>query len=159
MSIYNSVISTVNKIFTKSHGSHWYVEDTFDHVFFGGYYGDGKFRLSKNYRRNCMIKALLKFEELNNVKSISIEEAKKYIPAVVAEYEKFRNENVEKYFGTWENMEKHYAEVRKEIESYYEKLNSNIACNIAVEEDEEVTPKSKFDFDFTEAIKKAMEKK
>ena len=99
--IYNSVIVTVNKIFTKSYGRHWYKEDIFDEIFFGGHYGDGKYRLNKNYRRNCIFRALMKFEELDNVKTISIEEAKKYIPAVVKEFEKFRNDNVKKYFGNW----------------------------------------------------------
>ena len=79
--IYNSVIVTVNKIFTKAYGRHWYKEDIFDEIFFGGHYGDGKYRLNKNYRRNCILRALMKFEELNNVKTITKEEAKKYMEA------------------------------------------------------------------------------
>lgn len=122
MKLSNSVVSTVNKIFTKTNGRHWYFEDIFDEVFFGGHYGDGKYRLNKNYRHNCIVKALLKFEELDNVKKISTEEAKKYIPAVIAEYENFRNEHVEKYFGTWENLEKHWAKVEEEIEKLYENI-------------------------------------
>ena len=119
MKLYSSVVSTVNKIFTKTNGRHWYAEDTFDKVFFGGHYGDGKFRINKNYRHNCIVKALFKIEELDNVQKISTEEAKKYIPAVIAEYENFRNEQVEKYFGTWENLEKHWAKVEEEIDEYY----------------------------------------
>lgn len=126
MILYNSVVATVNKIFTKSYGRHGNVANIFDSVFFGGHYGDGKFCLNKNYRRKCMVRALRKFEELDNVKSISIEDAKKYIPAVVAEYERFRNEYVEKYFGTWENMENHYAEVKKERERYIERLRADL---------------------------------
>lgn len=149
MILYNSVVATVNKIFTKSYGRHGNVEDIFDKVFFGGHFGDGKLRLNKNYRRKCMVKALRKFEELDNVQTISIEDAKKYIPAVVAEYEKFRNDYVEKYFGTWENMKNHYAEVKKERERYIEQIR----CNVRIKE---VAPKSKFNFDFTPMIKAAM---
>lgn len=133
MILYNSVIATVNKIFTKSYGRHGYVEDTFDKVFFGGHYGDGKFRLNKNYRRKCMARALRKFDELDNVKTISLEDAKKYIPAVVAEYEKFRNEYVEKYFGTWENMKKHYTEVKKEHERFIERLRADMGIGVVTE--------------------------
>lgn len=133
MILYNSVIATVNKIFTKSYGRHGNVKNTFDSVFFGGHYGDGKFRVNKNYRRKCMIVALRKFEELDNVKTISLEDAKKYIPAVVAEYENFRNAYVEKYFGTWENMEKHYIEVVKERERFIEKLRADMGIGVVTE--------------------------
>lgn len=129
--VYNSVIATVNKIFTKKYGRHWFKEDIFDYVFFGGHYGDGKTCLKKTYRRNCIIKALLKFDELEDVMSITKEEAEKYIPAVVEEYEKFRNERVEKYFGTWENMEKHYEEVKKKEEEERERLYKNIEVHIS----------------------------
>ena len=129
--VYNSVIATVNKIFTKKYGRHWFKEDIFDYVFFGGHYGDGKTCLKKTYRRNCIIKALLKFDELEDVTSITKEEAEQYIPAVVEEYEKFRNERVEKYFGTWENMEKHYEEVKKEEEEKIERLYKNIEVHIS----------------------------
>lgn len=127
--IYNSVIVTVNKIFTKAYGRHWYKEDVFDEIFFGGHYGDGKYRLNKNYRRNCILRALMKFEELDNVKTISKEEAKKYIPAVVEEFEKFRNDNVKKYFGNWENMKKHYEELKEEAEKEMERRYNNIEAH------------------------------
>lgn len=129
--IYSSVIVTVNKIFTKSYGRHWYKEDIFDEIFFGGHYGDGKYRLNKNYRRNCIFRALMKFEELNNVKTISEEEAKKYIPAVVEEFEKFRNDNVKKYFGNWENMKKHYEELKEEAEKEMERRYNNIEAHFS----------------------------
>lgn len=117
MAIYNKVVTQVNKIFTKKHGSHWYIKDTFDRVFFYGHYGDGKYRLSKTYRQNCILKALWEFPELHGVKEISKEEAQKYVPACVKEFEDFRNSYVKKYFGTWEKMEKHYEEVQKAIEA------------------------------------------
>lgn len=113
MKLCGSVVSIVNEILTKTNGRHWYAEDTFDKVFCGGHFGYGNRRLRKDYRHECIVTALFKCEELDNVKKISTEEAKKYIPAVVEEYEKFRNENVEKYFGTWENLEKHWAKVEK----------------------------------------------
>lgn len=117
MAIYNKVITEVNKIFTKEHGRHWGIKDTFDNVFLPGYFGDGKQRLKKNYRQKCIVKALWEFPELHDVKEISKEEAKKYVPACVKVFEDFRNGYVEKYFGTWEKMEKHYEEVEKANEA------------------------------------------
>lgn len=117
MTLYNKVVTEVNKIFTKEHGRHWHMHDTFDKVFLAGHFGNGKQRLKKNYRHKCIVKALWEFPELNDVKQISKEEAKKYVPACVKAFEDFRNSYVKKYFGTWEKMEKHYEEVQKEYEA------------------------------------------
>lgn len=126
MGIYSSVVTTVNKAFTKNHGKHWFIENKFDEIFLKGKFGDGKIYINNHYRRNCMIKALWDFKELHGVKSITVEEAKKYVPTVIAEVEKFRNDIVKKYFGTWENFEKHYAEEMKkeeEAEYYFREIN------------------------------------
>ena len=37
-------------------------------------------------------------------------------------------EEAKKYFGTWENLEKHWAKVEKEIDEEIEKRYANMKC-------------------------------